>query len=577
MKSLKISELLLWSDRERAARKVPFHPETTVVLGKNDTGKSSILKSLYWTFGAEPAVVHGDWRDADVSSLVRFSLDGTNYSILKKGSLYAVFDADGRLLHSFQRITAGLGPYLAKLFDFGLKLKSQHNDIITPPPAYFFLPFYVDQDSGWKQNWSSFARLQQIPRWRNPVVEYHTGLKPNEYYEARAALQVTEEDLRRQSEETTILRDVRERMQQQTHTAAFDVSLEDFRDQLDEFLKRCGALLKIEEELKATIQELTSERLAAENQRRIVEATRREVAADYAFATKKLLHESVDCPTCGAVYDNSFADRFMIARDEGRLVDLLFAIDEEIRNLDSRVDREREAFNDNRAEVLAVSELLAATRSDISLAMVLRSEGRKEVDAIFVQQLDDAFRRRAELDEWASELRLRLKGFEDKERREEILGLYRQAMSRNVHTLNCTRLGETPLKRIDSKINESGSDQPRALLAYFYSVLQVIAKYSTSTLCPIVIDSPNQQAQDTKNLPGMLRFIRDNRPENSQLILALEETYDVEFPGETIRLENKDRLLSNEHYSAVREEMAPFLDRVLGPQKGRGGSLFHED
>ncbi|MGE3508136.1 MAG: hypothetical protein AB7N65_04565 [Vicinamibacterales bacterium] len=75
----------------------------------------------------------------------------------------------------------------------------------------------------------------------------------------------------------------------------------------------------------------------------------------------------------------------------------------------------------------------------------------------------------------------------------------------------------------------------------------------------------------------MLRFIRDNRPENSQLILALEETYDVEFPGETIRLENKDRLLSNEHYSAVREEMAPFLDRVLGPQKGRGGSLFDED
>ena len=44
------------------------------------------------------------------------------------------------------------------------------------------------------------------------------------------------------------------------------------------------------------MQELTSERLTAENQRRIVEATHKEVAADYAFATKKLVHESVDCP-----------------------------------------------------------------------------------------------------------------------------------------------------------------------------------------------------------------------------------------------------------------------------------------
>lgn len=577
MKSLRISELLLWSDRELAARRIPFHPETTVVLGKNDTGKSSILKSLYWTFGAEPAVVHKDWRDADVSSLVRFTVDGTNYSILRKGSLYAIFGADDQLLHSFQRVTAGLGPFLAKLFDFGLKLKSQHNEIITPPPAYFFLPFYIDQDAGWKQNWSSFARLQQIPKWRHPVVEYHTGLKPNAYYEARAALQVTEEDLRRQSEETTILKDVRDRMQQQTHTASFDVSLEDFRDQLDELLKRCGALLKIEEELKASMQELTSERLASENQRRIVEATRKEVAADYAFATKKLVHESVDCPTCGAVYDNSFADRFMIARDEGRLVDLLFEIDEEIRGIDSRLERQREAFNDNRAEVVAVSELLEATRSEISLAMVLQSEGRKEVDAIFVQQLDEAFRRRAELEERVSELRLRLKGFEDRERREEILGVYRQAMSRNAYTLNCSRLGDTPLKRIDSKINESGSDQPRALLAYFYSVLQVMAKYSTSTFCPIVIDSPNQQAQDTKNLPGMLRFIRDNKPENSQLILALEEMYEVDFPGETILLERKDRLLFMEQYSEVREEMAPFLDRALGPQEVRARSLFDDE
>jgi recombinational DNA repair ATPase RecF len=52
MKRLVFRELKLISYKEERARRVAFHPRRTAIIGDNDTGKSSILKSLYRTLGA---------------------------------------------------------------------------------------------------------------------------------------------------------------------------------------------------------------------------------------------------------------------------------------------------------------------------------------------------------------------------------------------------------------------------------------------------------------------------------------------------------------------------------------------
>jgi predicted ATPase len=53
MKNFFLSEILIYSAKERKAKRVKFHPKLTVILGKNDTGKSVLIKSIYphyWTF-----------------------------------------------------------------------------------------------------------------------------------------------------------------------------------------------------------------------------------------------------------------------------------------------------------------------------------------------------------------------------------------------------------------------------------------------------------------------------------------------------------------------------------------------
>src|SRR4029077_4454586 len=106
---LVFSELLLLSHNEKAATRITFHPSVTLILGRNDTGKSSLLKSLYSTLGASPAHTHPAWKSADTVSLLRFRLRDQRMAALHFGRQYAIFDAHDHVLISSDSVTNDLG------------------------------------------------------------------------------------------------------------------------------------------------------------------------------------------------------------------------------------------------------------------------------------------------------------------------------------------------------------------------------------------------------------------------------------------------------------------------------------
>jgi hypothetical protein len=110
---------------------------------------------------------------------------------------------------------------------------------------------------------------------------------------------------------------------------------------------------------------------------------------------------------------------------------------------------------------------------------------------------------------------------------------------------------------------ETGSDTPRALLAYYFSILHLISEYSSSVFCPVVIDSPNQQDQDIDNLKKMLTFIRDKRPADSQLILGLVDDCGIDFGGDVIELTDKYSLLRKDGYEEVAMEVRELVEKSL--------------
>src|SRR4051794_4916205 len=105
MKNFVFQSLLMLSTEERAGRRVKFDPTCTLIRGTNNTGKSSLLKTLYHTFSAIPAVVHPKWKAAEVRSVVHFTLDAKPYIMLKNGDHHTVFDGKRKRLIRAKSVT----------------------------------------------------------------------------------------------------------------------------------------------------------------------------------------------------------------------------------------------------------------------------------------------------------------------------------------------------------------------------------------------------------------------------------------------------------------------------------------
>ena len=207
MKNLRFEKLYLMSDLEQGAFKTTFDPEMTTILGGNSTGKSSLIKSLYWVLGADPARVHESWPNLKVTGLLEFQVDGKTFFMLRHGSVFALFDEKRVLMESMQKVTSKLAPSLANLLGINLLLPDRKGNPTTPTPAFFFLPFYVDQDVGWERPWQSFDGLKQFANYHRSIVSYHSGILPDEWYGRRAELQLmTVEKGELQSQATVVER-----------------------------------------------------------------------------------------------------------------------------------------------------------------------------------------------------------------------------------------------------------------------------------------------------------------------------------------------------------------------------------
>lgn len=554
MKNFLLESILLVSHREKKAKKIKFHPRITIIKGANDTGKSSLIKSIYRGFGAEPPKIHKKWKDANVASLIHFRIESKRFAILRSAGEYSIFDAEHKFLSSHSSITNELAPALANLLGFQLRLLNRESIPSIPPPAYFFLPFYIDQDEGWIKPWQSFNKLGQFANWKQPVASYHFGLRPDQWYELDAKKRAVAEKKEIPEKEIAALEKLERKTRNQLTRVDFDIDIDAFKAEITRLLNICNDLRLKEEQYRQRVVELRTEKIRLEAQIEIVTRTRDELSADYTYAVKQ--HDStISCPMCGQEYDNSFAERFEIAKDEETCSDLLESLQADLRKINAEIQKTHSSLSANSKEQEEINIILSAKQGAVILSDLVKIEGKKELLnhlKIEIAKQKDIL---GEIDKELGSIKREMDNYDNKDCKRRILEQYEQVFRRNALALNVHGLSENAYTRIDAQIEETGSDQPRAVLAYQFSVLDAIAIKSDATFCPIIIDAPNQQEQDPENLQRILQFISKSCPAGSQLILGLVDDAGVQFDGQLIELKNKFSLLDEAFYLKAAEEI----------------------
>jgi hypothetical protein len=107
----------------------------------------------------------------------------------------------------------------------------------------------------------------------------------------------------------------------------------------------------------------------------------------------------------------------------------------------------------------------------------------------------------------------------------------------------------------------SGSGGPRSILAYYAAIWRTAHSETGTYDIPVVIDSPNQQAQDDINLPAVLQFIAKDLPGDIQLIVGLETHTEFQFDNELV-LDRKYSLLIEEQWDETQRVVEPFLQQM---------------
>lgn len=560
-KQLIIKQLRILSTPEKSAKLVTFHPQRNLITGVNDVGKSSIIKSIYHTLGAD---VHFDsvWEKTDAISLLSFSFDGIDYNILRARNHFGVFDENNNLIGSFNSIIKGLSPFLAKLFNNKLQLKqSQTNIRIPASPAIQFLPFYIDQDKSWNTPWNAFEGLGTFTSFRRDLIEFFTGIKPNEWYLLSERIDIIAADLGELGKEVETLKSAKKTVINYIPQATFDIDINAFKNEIDKLLVRLKALKSKEDEYRKKLIKQKSYEAFIDNEIAVVNKSIREINKDYEHSFKNL-DDEITCPTCNATYENSMVSRFGLLEDVDTCRNLLADYLDDKKAISKKVSKLESQLNLQRDKVREITSLLDEKKGKVSLKDFIKNEGSKQVKKIFEKSETDYTKKITELEEEKVGLKDERSKLNNKERKERIISKFNALIDTFFIKLNVQTLNSSGFNDIPQSVKSQGSDTPRALLAYYYATLLTSQEFTSLPLFPLVIDSPNQQDQDKTNRSKIIKFIFDNTPEYYQLILGTVDLHGFEYDGHTISPSKKLTLLNTDDYDDVYQVITPLLDKL---------------
>lgn len=173
MKEVYFKQIMIADLQNKTARVQPFEKGLNVVTSiDNHVGKSSLLKSLYYTLGAK-VDFDSVWDRQSKLYVVTLSVDETEYCIARFMKRFAVFKGK-TLLKITDSVTQELAPLLGDIFDFSVYLPNKDTGKVEmAPPAFTFMPYYIDQDKGWSGLYDSFSKeLRKLPNKKEVEEKY---------------------------------------------------------------------------------------------------------------------------------------------------------------------------------------------------------------------------------------------------------------------------------------------------------------------------------------------------------------------------------------------------------------------
>lgn len=537
-----------------------FHPRKTLLWGGNGGGKSAVVKSLFRAFDAEP---HGqiDYWDYSAIIAVDFEVAGRTLTVVRREDIRALFE--GNQILGVATSSLEWNKVFADAVGFELHLLDRKGRFRPAAPGNYFLPFFINQDGSFGSSWDTFDSLEQFKTFAQHTVEYFTGVRPAQYFELKSREQSAKSKEAELRVELATLGRTRVRVKKNLKTIPIKLSEKEFQTEVRELSVRLNALVKDQDEVRRRILEDQELQTSLNDQIQLSVGALSEHKADFKVAASASAQgEKYTCPTCHAEHHESFHSLLGLSEDARELHVLKTHLEDLLKTTRVRLERSRQKAALLKQEYAQIQTLLNVKRGKYTFDDFLKSRSAYAVDAqlgaeeqVVQKEIDAQLQVLRDIKEG-------LRTVADEHDSQAPTEAFRMHLANAFAQLNVPSPEGLEKWSVHKRPSKSGSRHARSVIAYYAALWRTIEAKGEMPV-PLVIDSPNQGAQDGPHLKMLLTEIATNAPATAQVILAHEEST-PQFGADLVHpFESYKRILSEETFGLLSPEMFYYVERAM--------------
>jgi len=571
MPNLQFDQLFVMSVSQKSGNQFQFGPTWNLITAKdNNVGKSTLVELLFWAFGCE-LNFDSKWTLQDCKVMVNFSIGTAKFTIHRYKDVVSV-KLPNEQKQSFNKISDELAKWLAEQIGFKILLPSRKDELQVPPPAYFFLPFYIDQKKSWIKAWDGFENLGQYDNWKPTVIQYHVGLLTPEYFEIEHEKYIKKGEQRTVKVEIekidialNIVDDYIPPISEAitTDTAKFELMTDEIRKDLSELSIQQESALNDLSRLQSEFSYLTHQQAVST---KIVS----ELDKDYLFSVENIEGDQIPCPVCGTVHDNSVYSKASILTDKQDAENQLEGITSDLAGLEKKIDKTNKQIATIKEKIVAINEKYVINEADsaeapkVGLSDIIENIAGRSIKEKVTETKATKLVVEKGLKKEISGLNKEQNKVRDGVDRESILNSFTTMFASYTQALGAEDINAAEINSpLDySKVQKEGgaAENVRAMVAYYLSVYNLIDKYGQDVKAPLVFDTPNQHEQSDTNYEKIIQLLLDKYPKNSQMFLcAMENDQLVNFVKvATVITLDENKILSTDKFEGVKDEFDKF-------------------
>lgn len=545
MSILIIKEISLFYPQDETAKHVEFsygkNVITSSIVDGNNVGKTTILKSIYHTLGAD-CKFDAKWPGKDIISVVVADVGGKTYRFYRHDKLCRVFDDDNLLCEVTHK--SDLAEFYQREFGLAVYLPNRSDDELElAPPAFSFVLNYLDKPMG--PHFTSFEGLGQYTNVKDTIIFNHLGAFDQRYYQLKKQQEQLVGEKSESDAKLVMLSSMIQKINSEIIDYDYSTDLETLNQEVNSISRTYSNLVKTLSSLKKDIIDLSNKRIALERQLEELSAANKTTTSE--LTKINTLHK---CPKCNSEIDDLTTLRARGYNQQAAIIMMWDELNRMLIEVVRELDGMQNKYKNKLEEVNGYKKQLKTAKSFSE--DIIKQEGATQIRDRFVNDADALYLRIEGLKERISAIKKDIREYQNKIN--QLDEEYYPIIKNSLALFSLKEVDDSKIQKISSSFTATENNIRLVTVIWLYTLLRLKEKYNSDALVlPILIDSPSYGELDATKESELWKYVFSLPDSRAQIIitkLSFDETLEKEFNvDKVIYLRNpKYELLNREDY-----------------------------